>query len=51
MQNSGVCWKEDISSYSSRKDKNPRLGIATYYGVLKYIIEIHYGIEKKLVIF
>ncbi|XP_071739827.1 uncharacterized protein [Rutidosis leptorrhynchoides] len=50
-QNSGVILQALTSSFSSARDNNPIVGDVTYYGVLKDIIELQYGDEKKVVLF
>ncbi|XP_071714012.1 uncharacterized protein [Rutidosis leptorrhynchoides] len=51
MQNSGVMLEATTNSFSSVRDKNPIVGVVTYYGVLKEIIELQYGADKKVVLF
>ncbi|XP_071694955.1 uncharacterized protein [Rutidosis leptorrhynchoides] len=51
MQNSGVMLEARTNSFSSVRDKNPIVGAVTYYGVLKEIIELQYGTDKKVVLF
>ncbi|XP_071741395.1 uncharacterized protein [Rutidosis leptorrhynchoides] len=50
-QNSRVILQALTSSFSSAKDNNPIVGDVIYYGVLKDIIELQYGDEKKVVLF
>ncbi|XP_071714365.1 uncharacterized protein [Rutidosis leptorrhynchoides] len=50
-QNSGVILQALTSSFSSARDNDPIMGDVTYYGVLKDIIELQYGDEKKVVLF
>ncbi|XP_071739124.1 uncharacterized protein [Rutidosis leptorrhynchoides] len=50
-QNSGVMLEATTNSFSSVRDKNPIVGAVTYYGVLKEIIELQYGADKKVVMF
>ncbi|XP_071688802.1 uncharacterized protein [Rutidosis leptorrhynchoides] len=50
-QNSRVILQALTSSFSSARDNNPIVGDVTYYGVLKDIIELQYGDEKKVVLF
>ncbi|XP_071735372.1 uncharacterized protein [Rutidosis leptorrhynchoides] len=50
-QNSGVILQALTSSFSSARDNDPIVGDVTYYGVLKDIIELQYGDEKKVVLF
>ncbi|XP_071740336.1 uncharacterized protein [Rutidosis leptorrhynchoides] len=50
-QNSGVILQAPTSSFSSARDNDPIVGDVTYYGVLKDIIELQYGDEKKVVLF
>lgn len=50
-QNSGVNLQAMTNSYSSASDNNPIAGDVTYYGVLNDIIELEYGIDKKVVLF
>ncbi|XP_071709264.1 uncharacterized protein [Rutidosis leptorrhynchoides] len=50
-QNSGVILQALTSSLSSARDNDPIVGDVTYYGVLKDIIELQYGDEKKVVLF
>ena len=40
----------DTVSYASARDKNPRLGEVTYYGVLTNVIEIRYTNDMKFVL-
>ncbi|XP_071687306.1 uncharacterized protein [Rutidosis leptorrhynchoides] len=50
-QNNGVMLEATTNSFSSVRDKNPIFGSVTYYGVLKEIIELQYGADKKVVLF
>ncbi|XP_071726413.1 uncharacterized protein [Rutidosis leptorrhynchoides] len=50
-QNSGVILQALTSSFSSARYNDPIVGDVTYYGVLKDIIELQYGDEKKVVLF
>ncbi|XP_071714506.1 uncharacterized protein [Rutidosis leptorrhynchoides] len=49
--NSGVMLEATTNSFSSVRDKNPIIGVVTYYGVLKEIIELQYGADQKVVLF
>jgi hypothetical protein len=50
-QNSGVIVIASTTSFSSRKDKNPKSGELAYYGELTDIIEVRYTEETKFVLF
>jgi hypothetical protein len=50
-QNSGIYLNVNTMSYASSKDKKPRLGDVTYYGVLTDILEIVYSVNFKFVLF
>ncbi|XP_071688039.1 uncharacterized protein [Rutidosis leptorrhynchoides] len=50
-ENSRVILQALTSSFSSARDNDPIVGDVTYYGVLKDIIELQYGDEKKVVLF
>lgn len=50
-QNSGVMLDATTDSYSSARDNNPVAGDVTYYGILNDIIELDYGVDKKVVLF
>ena len=50
-QNSGVIVIASTTSFSSRKDKNPKSGELAYYGELTDIIEVRYTDETKFVLF
>ncbi|XP_057790149.1 uncharacterized protein LOC131007019 isoform X2 [Salvia miltiorrhiza] len=50
-QNSGVFLSASTNSFSSSKDKNPKSGDVSFYGVLKDIIEVRYTNYLKFVLF
>jgi len=50
-QNLGVKLASMITTFASSKDENPRTEPVTYYGAIKYIIELDYYGRFKFVMF
>ncbi|XP_071688269.1 uncharacterized protein [Rutidosis leptorrhynchoides] len=50
-QNSGVMLAAITNSFASARDNNPIMGYVTYYGVINYIVELQYAVERSVVLF